>query len=120
MIVRLAMSLSLRTTAKLTLFPNLSLTAIRASCDDTALQKESFIPVPGVITFKTADDPRCLPARFGTRFRRRLRPAQVQRRIDDADVAEGLREVAEHAACARVVLLGQEANVIAQAGKAIV
>src|SRR5215831_4824168 len=39
--------------------------------------------------------------------------AQIERAVDQADVAIGLREVAQHPTSARVELLGEEANIVA-------
>ena len=39
---------------------------------------------------------------------------EVQRRVDDADMAEGLREVAKHAARVRIIFLRQQSDVVLQ------
>ena len=56
--------------------------------------------------------PAASPSR--TLFRRTLRPGQIERGIDQRDVRERLREVADLTTEARVKLLGEETNIIAQ------
>jgi hypothetical protein len=50
----------------------------------------------------------------GALFRRTLTTRQVERGVDEGDVRECLREVAELTAEARVILFRQEADIVAQ------
>src|SRR5260370_23070586 len=51
--------------------------------------------------------------RLGALLDRAHFPAQTERGVDQTDVAEGLRKIAQHAARERIELLGQQANVVA-------
>jgi hypothetical protein len=44
---------------------------------------------------------------------------QIQRSVDDPDMTERLREIAQHAPGSRIVLLSQKPDVIAQSAQAI-
>src|SRR5258708_32280003 len=57
---------------------------------------------------------RRLAARPGALFRRALGTGQVERGIDQRDMRERLREIAELASQPRIVFLGQQAAVVGQ------
>src|ERR1700722_13956354 len=47
-------------------------------------------------------------------LRRALRQRKIMRAVDEADMREGLRKIAELALAARVVLLGEQSDIVAQ------
>src|SRR5438477_11924872 len=73
----------------------------------------------GLSLFLTGVWPRLGGFLFGALLDRLRFLAQVHRCVDERDVREGLREVAEVAARARVVLLGKQADVVGEAAKAL-
>lgn len=56
---------------------------------------------------------------FGTFVQRPRVPTQIRRAIDQANVAVGLRKIAQHAAGDRIDLLGQQADIVAAREQAI-
>src|SRR4051812_40663655 len=72
-------------------------------------------------TFMSAGQPRTRASGRRPLLGRRLGllAREQQRAVDEPDVAEGLREVADETARARVVLLGEQADVIDQAEQAL-